>query len=164
MGEGRPGSAVSGSAAASGGGGAGKAVVVGVDLPFQGQSADTSKSTLQAMQLYLDTVAKGKAGNYTVTLKQYDDSTAAAGQWDQATCAANATDHVSNADEIAVMGTYNSGCAKIDVPVLDQDPNGPMLMVSHANTNPGLTKAWDTGRAGQVLPGRHAQLRPRGHH
>jgi branched-chain amino acid transport system substrate-binding protein len=141
----------SATAAASGGGG-GKAVVVGVDLPFQGQSADTSKSTLQAMQLYLDTVAKGKAGNYTVTLKQYDDSTAAAGQWDQATCAANATDHVSNASEIAVMGTYNSGCAKIIVPVLNQDPNGPMLMVSHANTNPGLTKAWDTGEPDKYYP------------
>ena len=31
-------------------------------------------------------------------------------------------------------------------------PDGPMLMVSHANTNPGLTKTWDSGRAGQVLP------------
>ncbi len=51
------------------------------------------------------------------------------------------------------MGTYNSGCAKIEVPVLNQDSDGPMLMVSHANTNPGLTKTWDAGRARQVLPG-----------
>ena len=39
------------------------------------------------------------------------------------------------------MGTFNSGCAKIQVPTLNQDSTGPMLMVSHANTNPGLTKA-----------------------
>ena len=56
--------------------------------------------------------------------------------------------------------TYNSGCAKIEVPTLNQDSTGPMLMVSHANTNPGLTKKWDTGRAGQVLPDRRPQLRP----
>ena len=46
-------------------------------------------------------------------------------------------------DEVAVMGTLNSGCAKIEVPVLNQAPNGPMLMVSHANTNVGLTRPWD---------------------
>ena len=115
------------------------------------------------MQLYLEQIG-GKAGNYKVTLKKYDDSTAAKGAWDDATCAKNATDHVANADEVAVMGTFNSGCAKIEVPMLNQDPDGPMLMVSHANTNPGLTKTWEHRRAGQVLPDRQAQLRPRGHH
>ena len=50
------------------------------------------------------------------------------------------------------MGTYNSGCAKIEVPVLNQDPNGPMLMVSHANTNPGLTKTWDPGEPDKYYP------------
>ena len=37
-------------------------------------------------------------------------------------------------------------------------------MVSHANTNPGLTKAVGHGRAGQVLPVGQAQLRARRHH
>ncbi len=50
------------------------------------------------------------------------------------------------------MGTYNSGCAKLEVPVLNQDPNGPMLMVSHANTNPGLTKTWDPGEPDKYYP------------
>ena len=128
----------------SSGGASGKTLVVGVDLPFQGASSDTSNATFNAMQLYLDQV-EGKAGNFTITLKKYDDSTAAKGAWDDATCAKNANDHVANADEVAVMGTYNSGCAKLEVPVLNQAPNGPMLMVSHANTNPGLTKTWDPG-------------------
>ncbi len=50
------------------------------------------------------------------------------------------------------MGTYNSGCAKIEVPTLNQDSTGPMLMVSHANTNPGLTKTWDTGEPEKYYP------------
>jgi branched-chain amino acid transport system substrate-binding protein len=122
-----------------------------VDLPFQGSSKDSSDDAWNAMNLYLDQVG-GKAGNYKVTLKKYDDSTAAKGAWDDATCKANATAHVANTDEVAVMGTFNSGCAKLEVPVLNQAPDGPMLMVSHANTNVGLTKTWDTGEPAKYFP------------
>ncbi|MFE9446050.1 branched-chain amino acid ABC transporter substrate-binding protein [Streptomyces sp. NPDC006602] len=129
----------------------GDPLVIGVDLPLQGASKDASESTVNAMQLYLDQIA-GKAGKYKVKLKVYDDSTAAKGAWDDATCAKNAQDHVANSEEVAVMGTYNSGCAKLEAPVLNQDPSGPMLMVSHANTNPGLTKAWDPGEPEKYFP------------
>jgi branched-chain amino acid transport system substrate-binding protein len=132
-------------------GGDGKAVVVATDLPLQGASKDASDSTNKAIQLYLDQQG-GKAGAYSITLKPYDNSTAAKGSWDDATCAKNAQDHVANTAEIAVMGTYNSGCAKIEAPVLNQDPSGPMLMVSHANTNPGLTKTWDPGEPQKYQP------------
>ncbi|MCU1397783.1 MAG: branched-chain amino acid transport system substrate-binding protein, partial [Acidimicrobiales bacterium] len=133
------------------GGGTGKALVVGTDLPLQGASKDASDDTNLAIDLLLKQ-AGGKAGDYTVTVKHYDDSTAAKGGWDDATCAQNANDHVANADEVAVMGTYNSGCAKIEVPVLNADTTGPMFMFSHANTNPGLTKAWDPGEPDKYYP------------
>lgn len=126
-------------------------VVVGIDLPMQGSSKDASVSTVNAMQLYLDQQG-GKAGKYKVTLKVYDDSTAAAGKWDATQCTKNANDHVANANEVAVMGTYNSGCAQLQVPVLNQDPSGPMLMVSHANTYPGMTQAWDAGDPDKYYP------------
>ena len=131
--------------------GDGLAVVVSSDLPLQGASKDASDDTNLAMALLLEQVG-GKAGPHTVTLKEYDNSTAAKGGWDDATCAKNANDHVANAEEVAVMGTYNSGCAKIELPVLNADPTGPMLMVSHANTNPGLTKAWDPGEPEKFYP------------
>ena len=141
-----------GSAPSSGGGGGGgKTLVIGTDLPLQGASADTSADTNRMIQLYLDSI-HSKAGNFTIKLKTYDDSTAAKGAWDDAACAANAKAHVANTQEVAVMGTYNSGCADIELPVLNQDPNGPMLMVSHANTNPGLTKAWDAGEPQKYYP------------
>jgi branched-chain amino acid transport system substrate-binding protein len=133
------------------GGGGEKTVVVGVDLPFQGTAKDASDDTWNAMQLYLEQVG-GKVGNYKVELKKYDNSTAAKGAWDDATCTKNANDHVANANEVAVMGTYNSGCAKLEAPVLNQDPKGPMLMISHANTNPGLTKEWDPGEPAKFFP------------
>jgi len=126
-------------------------VVIGSDLPMQGSSKDASDSTVNAMKLYLEQIG-GKAGKYKVTLKVYDDSTAAAGKWDQAQCSKNANDHVANASEVAVMGTYNSGCAQQQVTVLNQDPNGPMLMVSHANTYPGFTKTWEAGEPNKWYP------------
>ena len=136
---------------AGGGGGGSKAVTISTDLPLQGAQASQSDSTNKLIQLYLDQVG-GKAGDFTVTLKPYDDSTAAKGAWDDAACAKNATDHVANEGEVAVVGTFNSGCAKIEVPTLNQDSTGPMLMVSHANTNPGLTKTWETGEPDKYYP------------
>jgi len=133
------------------GGAAGKTLVVSTDLPLQGAAADANNSTNDMIKLYLEQIGN-KAGDYNIELKTYDDATAAKGSWDDATCAKNAQDHVGNTNEVAVMGTYNSGCAKIIVPVLNQDPDGPMLMVSHANTNVGLTKTWDPGEPEKFYP------------
>ena len=121
------------------------------DLPKQGGSADQSASTNKAIRLLLKQM-NNKAGKYTIKFREYDNSTAAKGSWDDAQCAKNAQAHVAARDEVAVMGTYNSGCAKIIVPILNQDPKGPMVMVSNANTNPGLTKTWDAGEPAKYYP------------
>ena len=126
-------------------------LIISTDLPLQGASASQSDSTNKLIEMYLEQVGH-KAGDYTVKLQTYDNATAAKGAWDDAACAKNATDHVANENEVAVMGTFNSGCAKIEVPTLNQDPSGPMLMVSHANTNPGLTKPWEPGEPDKYYP------------
>ena len=135
----------------SSGDAAGKTLVVATDLPLQGTAKDSQESTNNMVKLLLEQQGN-KAGSYNIELKEYDNATAAKGAWDDATCAKNAQDHVANADEVAVMGTFNSGCAKIIVPVLNQDPNGPMLMVSNANTNVGLTKPWEPGEPDKFYP------------
>jgi len=140
-----------GSGTGSSGGGGGKTLIISTDLPLQGSNKDASDSTNKAIQVYLDSIGS-KAGNYTLKLQPYDDSTAAAAKWDPAACGSNGNAHVANANEVAVMGTYNSGCAKIEVPILNQDANGPMLMISHANTNPGLTKKWDANEPDKYYP------------
>src|SRR6266516_5483582 len=91
----------------SGGGGGGGTLTIGTDLPLQGAQKDTSESTNNAIQLYLDQIHH-KVGKWTINLKTYDDSTAAAGKWDPAKRTQNALDHVANKGEIAVMGTFNS--------------------------------------------------------
>jgi branched-chain amino acid transport system substrate-binding protein len=128
-----------------------KVLTIATDLPLQGSSFDSNDSTNKAIALYLKQI-KYKAGKYTVKLKIYDNATAAKGSWDDAKCAANAQAHVANKSEVAVMGTYNSGCAKIIVPILNQAPGGAMTMVSNANTNPGLTKSWNPGEPDIYYP------------
>ena len=116
-------------------------VVVGTDLPLQG---DSSADTNLAIALMLEQQG-GKAGQFGVTIKEYDSSTVDL-------CKSNGGDHIANTDEIAVMGTYSSGCTKFEVPVLNADPAGPMLMISHSNTNTGLTKAGDPGEPDIYYP------------
>ncbi|MFM7542351.1 MAG: branched-chain amino acid ABC transporter substrate-binding protein [Actinomycetales bacterium] len=128
-----------------------KTLWISSDLPKQGGSADQSASTNKAIKLLLKQMGN-KAGQFTIKFREYDNSTAAKGSWDDAQCAKNAQAHVASRDEVAVMGTYNSGCAKIIVPILNQDPKGPMVMVSNANTNPGLTKAWGPGEPSKYYP------------
>lgn len=143
--------AAGGGGSASSGGGGGKTLVISSDLPLQGASHDASQSTNNAIQLYLSQIGY-KAGPYTIQFKPYDDSTAAAGKWDEAKCSANAAQHVSTSNEVAVMGTYNSGCAQLEIPVLNRAPGGGMLMISHANTYPGLTKKWAPGDPDKYYP------------
>ena len=65
--------AACGSTSSSGSGGGG--FVISSDLPLQGASADASKDTNLALKQYLASQG-GKAGKYTITLKEYDNATA----------------------------------------------------------------------------------------
>ena len=61
------------------------------------------------------------------------------GPWDSAKCTTNASAYAANKDVIGVIGTFNSGCAKLEIPIANRAPNGPLGMVSPTNTYPGLT-------------------------
>jgi branched-chain amino acid transport system substrate-binding protein len=56
-----------------------------------------------------------------------------------------------------VIGTYNSGCAAVEIPILNGAPEGALAMVSPANTYVGLTRAGPGS-----LPGEPETLYPRG--
>lgn len=126
-------------------------LTIAVDLPFQGGARDVSDDTYNAIHLYLKQV-DFTAGRYRVELTKRDNSTAAKGTWNEASCARNARDHIANEAQVAVIGTYNSGCTKVEVPLLNQADGGPMLMVSHANTSTGLTAAGEPGEPERYFP------------
>jgi branched-chain amino acid transport system substrate-binding protein len=125
--------------------------IIASDLPLQGA---IRHQTLQISRAVIWELAqKGwKAGSLKIGYQSCDDSTAQTAGWDSAKCATNARSYAGNRSVIGVIGTFNSGCAKIEVPVLNRAHPGPMAMVSPANTNPGLTKHWDPGEPNKYYP------------
>ncbi len=122
----------------------GSTLVIGTDLPFTGRDAAGAREAQAAMELYLRQVGN-RAGRFRVQLRRYDNGSARSDGWDPSLCRRNAALHARRADEVAVVGTFNAGCSQVQVPVLGAAAGGPVLMVSHANTYPGLTRAWDAG-------------------
>jgi len=122
--------------------------VIASDLPLQGavrhQTVQVSRAEIWALAN-----AGWKAGSYKIGYQSCDDSTAQTGGWDTAKCATNAHLYANNRSVIAVLGTFNSGCAKIEVPIGNR---ASLLWVSPANTNPGLTKKWDVGEPQKYYP------------
>jgi branched-chain amino acid transport system substrate-binding protein len=130
-----------------------KLLIVATDLPLQGGARDLSNSTNKAVELVLKQMAsQNLIGNFVIGLKFYDNSTVSRGSWDGAACAKNAQAHASRQDEVAVLGAYNAGCTKIMVPILNKSPNGPMSIISHSASNPGLTKFWSIGEPEKYYP------------
>jgi branched-chain amino acid transport system substrate-binding protein len=141
--------------AACGTGGGGATLKIVSSLPMTGSSLTQTQTIVNASQLRLEQ-AGGKAcgGKYTVTYDPWDDASAALGKWDPAVETENANKAAADKSIIAYLGTFNSGAAKLSIPILNGA--GPLVMVSPANTNPGLTKA------DKDLPGVTASYYPSG--
>ena len=78
-----------------------------------------------------------KTTKYKIKYFDLDDATAAAGQWTIEQEIANANQARMDPDVMAYIGTYNSGAAKVSMPILNR---AHMLMISPANTAERLTK------------------------
>lgn len=115
--------------------------LIASDLPLQGAARAQPLAMVKAIQFVLERQYKFKAGKYTIGYQSCDDATAQAGGWAPEKCTANARAYANDRSVIAVIGTFNSGCAKLVIPILNRAPNGPLGMVSPANTYPGLTHA-----------------------
>ncbi|HSF61090.1 MAG TPA: branched-chain amino acid ABC transporter substrate-binding protein [Gaiellaceae bacterium] len=132
-------------AGCGGGDGGGKTLKIVSDLPLQGSDRVQTTQMNEAIQFILEQ-ADNKAGDYTIEFEAFDDATAAAGKWDEAKCAENARTFVDDESIVGNIGTYNSGCAAIEIPILNEAGLG---MVSPANTYQGLTVAGPGTEAGE---------------
>ena len=89
--------------------------------------------------------AGNKAGDYTLDFVPLNDAATLDGKWAADVELANARRAAADPDAMVYIGTYNSGAAKISIPVLNRVN---MAMISPGNTYPGLTKP-GTGTAGE---------------
>jgi branched-chain amino acid transport system substrate-binding protein len=105
-------------------------------LPRTGSANAQAQTIVNGIKMAIDEVG-GKIGDHPIAYEDWDDASPERGQWDPAVEAANAQKAVNTPDIMAYIGTYNSGAAKIAMPILNQ---AHLVMVSPANTYPGLTK------------------------
>jgi branched-chain amino acid transport system substrate-binding protein len=122
--------------------------IIASDLPLQGSGRTQTVQMTEAIK-YVLKQANFKAGKHTIGYQSCDDSTAQAGKWDSAKCSGNANAYANTKTVIGVIGTFNSGCAEIEIPVLNRAPGGPVGMVSPANTYVGLTHKGPGTAAGE---------------
>jgi branched-chain amino acid transport system substrate-binding protein len=143
-----------------GGKGNPEALVVS-DLPLQGDSKQRSAQMNDAIRLVLEG-ANWQAGAVKVAFQACDDSSAKTGLWTKAQCQANASAYAANPSVLAVIGTYNSGCAEAMIPILGQAPGGGVAMVSPGNTLICLTQSSPScgkGEPKSLYPGRRNYAR-----
>jgi branched-chain amino acid transport system substrate-binding protein len=116
-------------------GGEGQTLKIVSDLPLQGSDRVQTTQMNEAIKFVLEQ-AGNKAGPHTIEFEEFDDATAAKGAWDEAKCSENARTYAETENLVGVIGTYNSGCAAIIIPILNE---ASIAMVSPANTYAGLT-------------------------
>jgi len=105
-------------------------------LPRTGSARGQTDTIVNGIKMALEE-AGDKVAGFVIKYEDLDDATAAAGQWTAEKESANADQAIKDPDVMVYIGTYNSGAAKVSMPKLNQ---AGLLMISPANTWPGLTK------------------------
>jgi DNA-binding SARP family transcriptional activator/ABC-type branched-subunit amino acid transport system substrate-binding protein len=113
--------------------------LIAVDLPLQPGALETTTPMVDAITHQLER-RKYMAGRYRVGLQFCDDATPSGIVFDERTCAANARAYVENPSMIGVIGPLTSGCAMIEIPILNRASGGPVPIVSPSATVVGLTR------------------------
>jgi branched-chain amino acid transport system substrate-binding protein len=113
--------------------------VVASDLPLQGPDRAGTLPMTEAIRFVLEQ-RDFKAGQYTVGYQSCDDSTAQAGGYDLYKCFSNAKAYARNLAVLGVVGPLNTGCAGVQIPIMNQAPGGGLAMISAWTTLTGLTR------------------------
>src|SRR5438105_2434569 len=113
--------------------------LIASDLPLIGGSREQTVQMNKAIAYVLQQQS-WKAGKYKIAFQACNDASAQLAKWDPTKCSANAHAYAADSSLIGVIGTFNSGCAAIEIPVTNQAPGGGLQMISPANTYGCLTE------------------------
>ena len=116
-------------------------IKIASSLPRSGSARGQTDSIVQGIRLALHevdhTITLADGVTYKLEYLDLDDATASAGNWTIEQEIANANQARSDPDVMVYIGTYNSGAAKVSMPILNK---ANVFMVSPANTATSLTK------------------------
>jgi ABC-type branched-subunit amino acid transport system substrate-binding protein/DNA-binding beta-propeller fold protein YncE/predicted Ser/Thr protein kinase len=114
-------------------------VLIASDLALQGPEGAAARGLADAIRFVLKDNGF-RAGEYVVGYQSCDDSTAQTGRFEDRKCAANANAYAHAERLVAVIGPYNSGCAQVEIPILNRAPGGPLALISPSTTYSVLTR------------------------
>ena len=136
----------------AGGGATSGNIKIYSSFPRTGANKSQTDSVVNSIKLAFEQ-AGNKAGNFTIVYGATEDlddgSPAKAGNWDAAVEAANATKALNDPDCMVYIGTFNSGAAKVSIPILNA---ADLVMISPANTAIGLTRPEGAGEPDIYYP------------
>ncbi len=111
-------------------------VKIGIDLPLSGASVANGEPTRKGVELAVkEANAAGGVGGYTVELNTQDDAVAGVPKPEQG--AQNVTTLVNDEAVIGMVGPFNSGVARAEIPITNA---AGLAQCSPANTGVDLTK------------------------
>jgi YVTN family beta-propeller protein len=114
-------------------------VLIASDFPLQNRFSGDLRPLAAAIEFVLKDHSY-RAGRFTVGYQSCDNSTAQSGEMERRKCAANANAFARADDVVAVIGPFETRCARVEVPILNQAPGGPLAIVSPSNTIAGITR------------------------
>jgi len=113
-----------------------KVIKIVSSLPRTGAAQQQTDTIVNGIHMALDEV-KSQVDSFKIEYQDMDDATASSGEWTPELEAGNAKSAADDPDVMVYLGPYNSGAAKISMPILNR---AGLLMISPANTAVGLTK------------------------
>jgi branched-chain amino acid transport system substrate-binding protein len=128
-----------------------RTLTIYADLPLRGPQFGETQAMVQAMRLVLQDRGDA-AGDYSVRLRTLDDADPATGRWSPVRCAADARLVARDLSAVGVIGTYDSGCTRVELPILNR---AGVAMISPVNTYTGLTQPYQPGEPGRYRPSGH---------
>ncbi|MSR44160.1 MAG: branched-chain amino acid ABC transporter substrate-binding protein [Phycisphaerales bacterium] len=105
-------------------------------LPRTGSANAQTSTMVNGIRLAIDEVG-GQVDGWKIEYEDLDDASPQRGNWDPTVEAQNANAAAKDLSCVGYIGTFNSGAAKVAMPILNR---AGLVMVSPANTYPGLTK------------------------
>ena len=114
-------------------------VLIASELALRGVDGADSRGMADTIRFVLE--QRGfRAGRFTVGYRSCDNSSPHAVIWEPRRCAANANAYTRADKLVAVIGTIHSNCSRVEVPILNRAPGGPLALVSSVNVYPNLTR------------------------
>ncbi|MBI3456875.1 MAG: branched-chain amino acid ABC transporter substrate-binding protein [Candidatus Rokubacteria bacterium] len=104
--------------------------------PMQGAMIPEGTGMKNGVDLAVSEVG-GVVAGHCIEVINLDDASPQTGKWDGAVEAENANKAVADPLAIVYIATYNSGAAKVSIPINNR---AHMTQITPANTYPGLTK------------------------